>query len=92
MSGLQTQTGGLWPRPHTPSWPLTWAWWSTRSGWRPPRAQAPAWSCRCVGVRLVRATVLAAGGEAERRLTGQELRGIEADFHNAVWRGGTAYA
>lgn len=31
------------------------------------------------GRPLVRATVLAAGGEAERRLTGQEPRGTEAD-------------
>jgi hypothetical protein len=31
------------------------------------------------GRPLVRATVLAAGGEAERQLTGQEPRGIEAD-------------
>jgi len=31
------------------------------------------------GRPLARATVLAAGGEGERRLTGQESRGIEAD-------------
>lgn len=31
------------------------------------------------GRPLARATVLAAGGEAERRLTGQEPRGVEAD-------------
>ncbi len=31
------------------------------------------------GRPLARATVLAAGGEAERRLTGREPRGIEAD-------------
>ena len=31
------------------------------------------------GRPLVRATVLAAGGEAERRLTGQEPRGVDPD-------------
>ena len=31
------------------------------------------------GCPPVRATVLAAGGEAERRLTGQQPRGVEAD-------------